>query len=104
MSSAIWVVTVFGIFSIIGGCIGWMKARSAASLMAGTLSGGVLLFCAAGLRQGSTPAAIGALFVAAALGGRFAMTWRRTRRLMPDLVMVLFSVATLLAVGSLFLR
>ena len=100
MGLAVIVVGCYGAFSLVGGVIGHVKAKSRASLIAGSISGVALLACAAGISQGSRAAAAGALLVALALGGRFAETWRRTHRLMPDLLMALLSLATLAAVGA----
>ena len=99
MALASAVTALYGAFSLVGGVIGYLKAKSRASLVAGSVSGIVLLVCAAGLRDGNRNAAIGSLLVALALGGRFAGTWRRNHRVMPDLLMVLLSLATLVTVG-----
>ena len=93
------VVASYGFFTLAGGVVGFVKAKSRASLVAGSLAGASLLVCAAGMRQCSTAAALGSLLVALALGGRFAETWRRRHRLMPDLLMVLGSAATVIAVS-----
>ena len=100
MSVASVVVGLYGAFSLVGGVIGYLKAKSQASLVAGSVSGVLLLVCAYGIHQGSRAAAAGALLIALVLGGRFAGTWRRTHRLMPDLLMVLLSLATIAAVGA----
>ena len=92
-------VAVFGLFSLIGGFIGYTKAGSRASLIAGSLSGIVLLLCAYGIWKGNTYAAVASLLVAVLLGGRFLVTWIKNRRVMPDLLMVLLSLTTLLAVA-----
>ena len=97
---AVLVVGVFGLFSLVGGVIGYMKAKSRASLIAGTISGILLLMCAVGLRQDSRVAIAGSALIAILLGGRFLGTWRRNHRVMPDLLMVLLSMATLLAVAG----
>ena len=99
MSIAAVVVGLYGAFSLLGGVIGYVKAKSQASLVAGSVSGTLLLVCAYGIHQGNRAAAVSTLLIALALGGRFASTWRRTHRVMPDLGMVLFSLATLAAVG-----
>ena len=99
MTLAVIVVGGYGAFSLIGGVIGYLKAKSQASLVAGSVSGALLLVCAYGIQHGSRAAAVGALLIALALGGRFFSTWRRTHRLMPDLLMVLLSLATVAAVG-----
>ena len=100
MSVATIVAGLYGVFSLVGGVIGYLKAKSLASLVAGSVSGALLLACAYGMHQGSRAASTGALLIALALGGRFAGTWRRTHRLMPDLLMVLLSLATIAAVGA----
>ena len=98
------VVASYGVFSLVGGMIGYLKAHSTASLLAGSVSGVLLLLCAYGIGQGSRLAALGSLIIAIALGARFVGTWRQKRRVMPDLLMVLFSAATLLAAGSMLLK
>ena len=93
------IVGGYGFFSLIGGVIGYVKAGSRPSLAAGTVSGLLLLWCAYGMAAGQPAAALGSAVIALALGGRFAGTWRRNRRLMPDLLMVLFSLSSLVATG-----
>ncbi len=100
MSVATIVVGCYGAFSLVGGLIGYLKAKSQASLVAGSVSGVLLLVCSYGVAHGSRAAAVGALLIALALGGRFLGTWRRTHRAMPDLLMVLFSLATVVTVGA----
>ena len=97
------VVAAYGVFSVVGGVIGYVKAKSAASLVAGVASGALLLLCAYGIAQDNRTAALGSLVIAVALGARFVGTWRKKRRVMPDALMVLFSAATVLAVGSALL-
>ena len=104
MALAAIVVAVFGIFCDVGGLIGYAKARSLPSLVTGGIAGSVLLVCAWFLAQGSRPAALVSAAVALLLGGRFAVTWLRTRRFMPDLLMVVLSVITLAVVGPLVFR
>lgn len=103
MSAAVlWAVTALGVFSLVGGVIGFVKARSRASLIAGGFSGLLLLMCAHVLssQQGPQGAALAASgLVALSLGIRFFTTWRQHRRLMPDLVMVLLSAVTVWTVG-----
>ncbi len=99
MSLASFVVVSYGVFTLVGGLIGYVKAKSTASLIAGTIAGTALLFCTYGIAHGSRVAVIIAGIIALLLGGRFAMTWPRTRCLMPDLLMIILSGVTLLTLG-----
>ncbi len=104
MGLAATMVMVYGVVTIAGGVIGYLKAKSTASLIAGSVAGSLLLVCAYRIAQGNLLATIGSSAIALLLGGRFFGTWRRTHRIMPDLVMVLCSVTTLVAVGVSLLR
>lgn len=104
MNIAAIIVATYGIFSLAGGIIGYLKAKSAASLIAGSASGILLLLCAYKIAQGSYLAVLSSLGIALALGARFFGTWRKNHRVMPDLLMVLFSAAALLADGLVLLR
>ena len=98
------MMIVYGTFCIIGGVIGHVKAKSTISLIAGVVSGLVLFVCAWLFWQFNFAGAVGGLAVAGLLGGRFFMTWRKTKRVMPDLLMVLLSAATIVVVGRLFIQ
>ena len=98
------LVATYGIVTLIGGAIGYLKAKSTASLVAGTISGSLLLVCAYGISRESLLATVGSLVIALLLGGRFFSTWRRTHRLMPDLIMLVLSVVTLIVVGLSFVK
>ena len=104
MNGTVMIVAAYGIFNGVGGVIGYLKAKSTVSLVAGSISGVLLLLCAYGIRQGSRAALLGSLAIAFALGMRFLGTYLKKRRVMPDLLMVLLSAATLLAVGLVLLR
>ena len=93
------VVALYGLFTIIGGIIGYVKAKSRPSLIAGGISGVLLLACAAEIDQGNRLGDYGSLAIALLLGARFLRTWRTHRRLMPDLLMVTLSLLTLIVVG-----
>ena len=99
MNPAVWVVGLYGLVSVIGGMIGYVKAKSAPSLIVGSISGALLLWAAAGLRHGNPTAELISMVVPFVLGLRFFMTWRRTKRIMPDFVMFALGLATLTAVG-----
>ena len=99
MRLTVLIVMVYGLFTVSGGVIGYLNAKSRASLIAGSLCGLVLLAAAYHIRQGNPAAPVVVIVVAFLLGGRFAMTWRKNRRLAPDLLMIVLSVVALLAGG-----
>ena len=84
---------VFGVLTILGGVIGYMKAKSRASLVAGSVSGGLLLAAAWLAQSGHTFAGfiLGGV-VSLALVGRFAPAYRKQHKLFPAGLMVLLGV------------
>jgi uncharacterized membrane protein (UPF0136 family) len=84
---------VFGVLTIVGGVMGFVKAKSNASLIAGGVSG--LLLLVAGYLMGSASAQIGlilGLVVAVALAGRFVPSYLKTKKAMPAGLMAVLSV------------
>ncbi len=99
MTLAIFIVIVYAVFTLVGGVIGYVKAQSKASLIAGTVSGIILLGCAYGMPQKVRAAYFISLIVSAVLGVRFFRTWLSKKRVMPDLLMVILSVITFVLVS-----
>ena len=98
MTLPVLVIGLYGLLSLVGGVIGYVKAKSRPSLIAGSISGLVLIGCAYDLlTNGNRMAALLAGLVAISLGGRFFAVWRQKRRVMPDLVMIVGAVITLAA-------
>ena len=98
MDSAAVLAGCYGVVSIAGGVLGYVNAKSRASLLAGTIAGTALLVCAVGLARGAAAAEAGTLAVSALLAARFFGSWRRRRRVMPDLLMWGLGAATIAAV------
>ena len=83
---------IFGVLTIVGGVMGYAKAGSTASIIAGSISG-VLLLVAAFLLPGNSTAGLAiALFVSIALAGRFVPAFIKTGSLMPAGLMSALSV------------
>ena len=99
MMHAALVVGAYGVFTVVGGVIGYVKAKIPASLVAGGDFGAALMAGAYGVAQDSIPAAVASMVVALMLGMRFVRVWQRQHRFMPDLLMVLLSLVTLVTVG-----
>lgn len=92
------VVVVYGLFCIVGGIIGYVKAQSNASLIAGLLSGIVLLICSYGIAKGNTLVLYVSLVVSILLGGRFLITLFNNFKVMPNLIMVILSVVVIIVI------
>ncbi len=69
--AAIIVTALYGLVSLVGGIIGYLKAGSVPSLIAGGICGVLLLFCAAGMSRWPTVSLAGAIVLSLALAGRF---------------------------------
>jgi len=99
MSVTIAVIMVYGAFCLAGGLAGYLKAKSVASLITGSLAGITVMVCGEEMMQGHRAAGLVVLMIALLLFGRFLLTWRTSRRVMPDLLMIVLSAITVSAVG-----
>ena len=82
---------IFGLLTIVGGVIGYVKAGSTASIIAGSISG-IALLIAAFLIQGNP--ALGLIIagvVSLVLAGRFIPSFMQTGKIMPAGLMALLS-------------
>ena len=90
---------IFGLLTIVGGVIGYVKAGSTASIVAGAISG-VALIAAAFLLPGNT--ALGLIIagvVSIALAARFIPAFMRTGKVMPaGLMAVLSAIGVVMAI------
>ena len=86
-------ITLFAVVCIVGGLIGYLKAESMPSLIAGAGGGLVLLFCARAVkRTGSQKAAYLALMLSLAIGVKFTISFVSTLILVPHLLMVVLAI------------
>lgn len=93
---------VFGVVTIAGGVMGFVKAKSKPSLVAGSIAGALLVL--AGYLQGTT-GRLGlflGLAVSAALAGRFVSAYRKSKKMMPaGLMAVLGLIGVALTIAAL---
>lgn len=83
---------VFGLLTIVGGVMGYAKAGSMASIIAGSICG-ILLLVAAYLLPGQLAMGLAlAAIVSIALAGRFVPAFIKTGHLMPAGLMSVLSV------------
>jgi uncharacterized membrane protein (UPF0136 family) len=75
---------VFGAITVAGGVIGFVKAKSKASIIAGGISGALLVVAGALVGGANTTVALALGFVVSlALLGRFGNAYRKTKKVMP---------------------
>jgi uncharacterized membrane protein (UPF0136 family) len=83
---------IFGLLTIVGGVIGYVKAGSTASIIAGSILGILLLF-AAYLLPGNLALGLAlAAIVSIALAGRFVPIFIKSGQVMPAGLMSILSV------------
>ena len=87
----------FGLFSIIGGLIGFLKAGSKASLIAGGTAGVLLLLATWAYSHGMVVGFFGLILISLSLGVHFGRKFIQSRQWMPAGIMLSLSVMTLVA-------
>jgi uncharacterized membrane protein (UPF0136 family) len=80
---------LFGLVAIAGGAIGYARAKSKASLIAGSASGALLII--AGLLSPSVPGFILALIVSILLIAHFGRSYAAKKKSMPAIPMIVLS-------------
>ena len=87
---------IFGLLTIVCGVMGYVKAGSTASIIAGSISGILLLLAAFLLPGNLTMGLVLAAVVSLALAGRFVPAFIKTGSLMPAGLMSVLSVIGLI--------
>ena len=89
---------VFGALTIVGGIVGYVKAGSVASIIAGSITGVLLLVAAFLLPEHRMLGLATALIVSLLLAAQFIPKLLRTGRVMPAGIMSLLSVIGIIVV------
>jgi uncharacterized membrane protein (UPF0136 family) len=89
-----WYLVVFGVLTIAGGVMGFVKAKSRPSLVAGGISGAALVVGAYLVGTGSLTRVglFTGLVVSLALAARFVGAFRKSKKVMPAGLMALLGV------------
>jgi uncharacterized membrane protein (UPF0136 family) len=88
---------IFGVLTVVGGVIGYVKAGSVASIIAGSITG-VLLLVAAFLLSDHRAAGLATAFIISLLlAAQFVPKFIRTGKVMPAGMMSILSVIGLIA-------
>jgi uncharacterized membrane protein (UPF0136 family) len=94
---ASWIVLIYGILVAAGGVMGYVNAKSAASLVAGGISGILLAGAAIAMMRGSYQAGWWvALIVTILLLGRFGSAALKGFKMMPGGMVIILSVIVLI--------
>jgi uncharacterized membrane protein (UPF0136 family) len=88
---------VFGVLTIAGGIVGYVKAGSVASIIAGSITGVLLLVAALLLPTHRTIGLATALLVSVLLAAQFLPKFLRTGRVMPAGMMAILSAVGIIA-------
>jgi uncharacterized membrane protein (UPF0136 family) len=88
---------IFGLLTIAGGIIGYVKSGSASSIIAGAITGVLLLVAAFLLPQYRVAGLAAALIVSLLLAAQFVPKFIRTGRIMPAGMMSVLSVIGIIA-------
>ncbi len=95
MNPGVVAAIAYGILAIVGGMIGYVQAKSKASLISGMISGLLLVTAGVMQLQGQGLGLILAIVVTIALIIVFAMRLAKTRKFMPAGLMTALGVAAL---------
>ncbi|MGI9469627.1 MAG: TMEM14 family protein [Rubripirellula sp.] len=88
MDFPVLITGLFGAFVIFGGVMGYVKASSKASLIAGGITGGLLLLSAFLVTQDSTAGKILGIVVSLVLLSQFGPSLFKKFKVMPNLLIV----------------
>ena len=95
------IATVFyGLLSIGGGVVGYVKSQSKISLISGGISGLVLLILAGIMNAGNQWAVIASAIIISLLIVVFIIRWFKTKKFMPPVPMIFFGVVSLIFILS----
>src|SRR3989440_13053731 len=95
-ASKIYLV-IFGILTVVGGVVGYIKAGSVASIIAGSITGVLLLVAAFLLPEHRTIGLATALIVSLLLAAQFVPKFLRSGRVMPAGMMAILAVIGIIA-------
>ena len=93
------IVGVYAVLDIVGGVLGYVSKKSVPSLVAGTVTGVILLAAAWGVSQKQSWGLPVAIVVIGLLLAFFGYRFKSTKNFMPTGLMTILSLATLLGLA-----
>src|SRR5712692_3247301 len=97
---AVAIIALYGLVSVVGGILGYVRAESVPSLVAGGIAGLLLLLCAAGVFYAPAAALGGAIVIAVLLLGRFVPSLVEHRNEFGEFVGTLKGMVALIMVSD----
>jgi len=85
---------VFALLTLVGGVMGFVKAKSVASIVSGAIAGGVLIVASLLLPEHPIYAEVPALCVSVLLAGKFLPDFIHKKAFVPSGLMALLSLAS----------
>ncbi|MGV3533460.1 MAG: TMEM14 family protein [Chthoniobacteraceae bacterium] len=96
---------IFGVLTILGGVMGYVKAGSMASIIAGGIAGLLLIGAGVLIATHTQPGLILGLIISIALAGRFIPAFTKEYAFMPaGLMSILSIIGILLTIASLIFK
>lgn len=97
-----WTLIIYAVLLIAGGAMGFVKARSRPSLIAGVVSGALAVACAWLTGSNAFVACLLGALLATLLAALFTVRFRKSRKWMPSGMMMLVSqaVAILMVIAA----
>ena len=96
------ITGVFGAFVVFGGVMGYVKASSKASLIAGSITGGLLILSAVLITQDVTAGKVLGILVSLVLLSQFGPSLFKKFKLMPNLLIVILGLLTVITLAFSF--
>lgn len=89
------IVWIYGALVLVGGVMGWVKAKSTPSLISGLVFGSGLIFIGYGIRQGHAADVTVACIIAGLLAVIMGIRFGKTKKFMPAGLITILSVVVL---------
>jgi uncharacterized membrane protein (UPF0136 family) len=97
MQTMAWILWVYGALVLVGGVLGFVKARSLPSLLSGAGFGIAFIVLGVGVLQAKSPAALWAGVLAGVLAVVMGVRFAKTKKFMPAGLIAVLSVVVVLA-------
>jgi len=97
METVATIVWIYGSLVLVGGVMGWVKAKSVPSLVSGLAFGAALIFVGYGIKLGHRNDVIAAMVIAGLLAVIMGARFARSKKFMPAGLVAILSVAVVVA-------